>query len=374
MSKNFRKHHLINILEKYSNQKLPLDVFLSKYFRLNKSVGSKDRKEIAEKTYNIIRWLGLIDYLCPKPLSWPKRIETHENLKIDKYLKDPNIQDHVKYSFPKQYYDLIKEEKKEKTNEFCYIANTKAPTTIRANPLKISRDNLFLKLEKNYNISKCESSELGIVFHKKTNFFAMPEFKEGLFEMQDEGSQLIAALVEPKDNYQILDYCSGSGGKTLAFAHKIKKGQIYLHDIREFILYEAKKRLKRAGIQNAQIKLPNSQSLNLLKNKMDIVLLDVPCSGSGTLRRNPDMKWKFKPSNLKNLIDEQRLIFEKGLSFLKKDGQVIYMTCSIFSKENEDQINYFIKKYNLKIEKGPIRLHMQENKMDSFFACILKRI
>ncbi len=122
----------------------------------------------------------------------------------------------------------------------------------------------------------------------------MPEFKQGLFEVQDEGSQLIANLMDPTPGDQVMDYCAGSGGKTLAFAPKMQhRGQIYLHDIRPWALDEARKRLKRAGIQNAQVVLPEDPKLNKLRGKMDWVLVDAPCTGSGTFRRNPDMKWKF---------------------------------------------------------------------------------
>ena len=125
---------------------------------------------------------------------------------------------------------------------------------------------------------------------------------------------------------------------------------------------EAKKRFKRAGIQNFQ--LFNNQTF------IDKLILDVPCSGSGTIRRNPDMKWRFSIDNLKNLINTQKEIFDKSIKFLKKDGKIAYITCSIFKEENENQVEYFINKYNLKLEKM-VRIDFKDNDMDCFFMANL---
>lgn len=226
-----------------------------------------------------------------------------------------------------------------------------------------------------YEVSPCQLAPHGIVFHKKINFFNLPEFKEGLFEVQDEGSQLVADLCRVEPGEQVLDYCSGSGGKTLAFAYRMQqKGQIFLHDIRDHILAEAKKRLKRAGIQNAQIIEYESPKLKKLKKKMDWVLVDAPCSGTGTLRRNPDMKWKFSEEALRRLVGEQRMIFEKALSFLKPSGKIVYATCSILKEENEEQISHFLKTYPLELAADPFRSLPQKDSMDGFFGAVFKKL
>jgi len=205
-----------------------------------------------------------------------------------------------------------------------------------------------------------------------TNFFATEEFKQGLFEIQDEGSQLIALLVGAQPKQQVFDYCAGAGGKTLAFAPNMhSQGQIYLHDIRAHALLQARKRLKRAGIQNAQIINDDSPKLPKLKKKMDWVLVDAPCSGSGTLRRNPDMKWKFDDAMITRLVGEQRKIFERALSFMSPEGRIVYATCSIFPEENQNQIDHFVKTYNLKIEGKPFISLPKLNGMDGFFAAVL---
>jgi 16S rRNA (cytosine(967)-C(5))-methyltransferase len=369
--KNFRKNHILNILKTFEKVRCPLDLFLSKYFRDKKSIGSKDRKIISEKIYKLIRWRGLIDYFSKKPLSFENRLKALEEINFEKAIKDQKIPSHIKVSFPKKYFNKIEEQYGvQKTLEICLISNTKAPTTIRINPLKTTRD-FLLKAFEEYKISKCLNSKYGIVFHKKINFFALSEFKEGLFEMQDEGSQIVASLMEPSKKDKVLDFCAGSGGKTLAFAHKMEnKGQIYLYDIRESSLLNAKKRLKRAGIQNFQIL--KKSNFKKFKNKMDWILLDVPCSGSGTLRRNPDMKWKFEIDSIEDLKEKQRSIFEEAFPLLKEEGYILYATCSIFKEENEEQIKYFLENYPLKEIKQAFWLP-EENGKDGFFASLLQK-
>jgi 16S rRNA (cytosine967-C5)-methyltransferase len=372
MKNNFRNNHTLQILKNFNLENIPLDAYLSSYFRSNKSIGSKDRKAIAEKIYKIIRHLGLIDYHLNPPISWEDRIDLLESLNISEKEADPSIISHIRVSFPKNYFEKIKNGfGEEKALEICSISNTKAPATIRVNSSKISRDELFEKWKGIFDISKCQNST-GITFNKKINFFLLEEFKNGFFEIQDEGSQIIADLMDVKKKDLVLDFCAGSGGKTLAFSPKMEnQGQIYLYDIRSHALVEARKRLKRAGIQNAQT--ITFDTLKNLQEKMDWVLLDVPCSGSGTLRRNPDLKWKFQEKNFQTLLQTQKDIFEEAFKCLKKSGKILYATCSIFKEENEDQINYFLNKYPLELEKNHSWLPQKDGK-DGFFGSILKKI
>ncbi|MFA6118358.1 MAG: RsmB/NOP family class I SAM-dependent RNA methyltransferase [Parachlamydiales bacterium] len=370
MSLSFRKHHLLSILNEFSLKNIPLDLFLKNYFKKNKSVGSKDRKDICENLYKIIRWKGLLDFLLEKPITNEKRIENLDVFEPLNHLEDKNIEPHIRVSFPKDYFEKLKNDfSLEKAIEFCLISNDTAPTTIRANLLKINRDDLYNLLKVKYEVEKCKKSPYGIKFNKKINFFDSVEFKNGLFEIQDEASQLVADLINPSPKDHILDYCAGSGGKTLSFAHKLTdSNQIYLHDKRDYVLIEAKKRLKRAAVKNFQIK--PTLELNKINQKMDWLILDVPCSGSGTIRRNPDLKWKFNLNELQKLTDLQKEIFDKGINFLKKNGKILYITCSIFIDENQNQIDYFVKKYNLKIEKT-FSSFPEKGLHDGFFAAVL---
>lgn len=375
MSQSFRERHLYSIVSSYETQSLPLDVFLKNYFKSHKSIGSHDRKYLAETLYGMIRWQGLLDYLCTNDRTWKSRYEVYKSISPQDFITDETIPLHIRVSFPKSYFSLLSDTLgNTQATHFCLESNFAAPTTVRANALKISRDTLISLWKDKYTISPCEGSSYGLIFEKRENFFGMEEFKSGFFEVQDEGSQLIADLVEAKPGDHVLDFCSGSGGKTLAFASKLQgKGQIYLHDIRSYSLLEAKKRLKRAGIQNAQIMNYHDEKKKKLKGHMDWVLVDGPCSGSGTLRRNPDMKWKFDLNRFSDLLLEQRNIFAEALVFVKPKKFIVYSTCSILPQENEEQVEYFIKQHNLKLIGSPFKSMPKRGGMDGFFGAVLQK-
>ena len=371
----FRKHHLLCIFQEFSKLNKPMDVFLRNYFRSHKAVGSKDRKFIAENAYLLIRWKGLIDYLAKKPITWQKRIDLLEDFDPQEQQSNTHIPLNIRVSFPKEYFDRLASHYGEtKATEICLASNTKAPITIRVNTLKTTPEDFYQNWKNKYNISKCPESPLGIIIHENLNFFETQEFKDGFFEVQDEASQLIANLLDPKPNSQVLDYCAGAGGKSLAIGAKMNnQGQLYLHDIRPFALMEAKKRLKRAGVQNTQLLLPDHiAKQKKLHKKMDWILLDVPCSGSGTLRRNPDMKWKSKGHFLDSLLAVQREIFEKALIFCKKNGHIVYSTCSIFPEENQNQVDYFEKNFPVKLVMPPFSSLPTIGRMDGFFGAVFK--
>lgn len=371
----FRNHHILQLLNEYHQQHLPLDLFISLYFRANKALGSKDRGFVAETIYGIIRWDGLLSYLGGEGCSWEKKLQMFLAPDFALRRTDASIPLHIRLSFPLPLFKLIADSHGEtQAIELCLSSNEPAPTTVRINPLKTTRDAMLERWQSAYQISACPHSEFGIIFHKKINFFELEEFKDGYFEIQDEGSQLLAKLVDAKPGQQILDYCAGSGGKTLAFAPAThNSGQIYLHDIRPRALEEARKRLRRAGIQNAQTIEPNHPHLKKLKKKMHWVLVDAPCSGTGTLRRNPDMKWKFSEEFFVRLLGDQRQIFEKALSFMHPEGRIVYATCSFLKEENQDQLTHFLKTYDLKIDGEPFQSFPIAGKMDGFFGVVMKR-
>ena len=375
MKKSFREHHLIQLLESYDQQKLPLDLHINYYFRSNKALGSKDRAYIAETTYFLIRWLLLIDHLIgPEVSTWEKRIAFLSDFDWKAHQDDANIPAHIRVSFPESLYSLLVESYGvQRAAELCLISNTPAPTTVRINTLKTNREAMLAIWQGPYEVVPCNQAPHGITFLKKLNFFSLPEFKNGFFEVQDEGSQRLANLVQCVPGQLVMDFCAGSGGKTLAFAPLMEnKGQIFLHDVRAFALQDAKKRLRRAGIQNAQIVEAEDPKLKKLKKKMDWVLVDAPCSGTGTMRRNPDMKWKFNNEMVQRLMGQQRTIFEKALSYMKPEGRIVYGTCSLLPQENEMQLQHFLKTYNLKVEGSIFQSFPSVGGMDGFFGVVLK--
>lgn len=376
MYRSFRQFHILNILKEYDQKALPLDLVLRDYFHLHKALGSKDRGYIAETAYTLIRWKGLLDGICQKQNpEWSERLDLFLDHALEKAKNDSHLADHMRLSFPKYLFDLlVSSHGQARACEICAISNEAAPTTVRVNALKVSREEMLRRWKGMYEVTPCPLSPHGIVFHRRVNFFVMPEFKEGLFEVQDEGSQLLASLIRPNPGDLVMDYCSGSGGKTLAFAPFMQnKGQIYLHDIRQHVLQESKKRLKRAGIQNAQVVVADDPKLKKLKKKMDWVLVDVPCSGTGTLRRNPDIKWKFDEEMFARIQGQQRMIFEKALSFLKPEGRIVYSTCSILKEENQEQVAHFMKTYQLELAEEVFETLPVAGGMDGFYGAVLKR-
>lgn len=370
----FRDHHLCAFLKNFSESKKPLDLALSDYFRTHKSLGSKDRRLIGDTLYEMVRWKSLIDFFCPSSLP-QERLKCFRKLSLEECLQNPRIPEPIRLSLPPFLYERwLAVYGRETTIQLGRILNQPAPTTIRVNLLKTTREALFQAWKDQYDISLCEQAPAGIHFWKREPLFSLPAFKEGLFEVQDEGSQLIAEQMQPKSTDHVLDYCSGSGGKTLAFAPRMGgKGQIYLHDIRPHALAEARKRLKRAGIQNAQCLPPGHPQLNSLKGKMDWVLADVPCSGTGTLRRNPDSKWKIDSEQVLRLSQQQREITQEALSYVRPGGYLVYSTCSILPEENQDQVSFFLKHLPLTLEKEPTLLLPQERGRDGFFYALFRK-
>lgn len=372
----FPQYHLFCMLNEFQGQRLPLDLFMSFYFRKHKAIGSKDKAFISESAYALVRWQGLLDTVAARN-DWPFRLKQLSSPDFETLQRAPQLAPHDRASFPEAIYiRLLEEYGPERTDQLCWVSNHKAPTTVRANLLKTSRQTLLDRWEDAHETIACETAPAGIHFLKKINFYTLSEFKEGLFEVQDEASQLLASLVDAAPKDKVLDYCAGAGGKSLAIAPVLQStGQIFLHDIRPHALMDAKKRLKRAGIQNAQIVFHHEASkLKRLKKNMDWVLLDVPCSGSGTYRRNPDMKWKFKEDEFQKLLQLQRQLFERGLSFVKPSGKIVYTTCSLFQEENEKQLGFFLKHFPVALEKPFFKSLPQIGGMDGMFGAVLRKI
>lgn len=368
---NFRSYHTLQILELYDKSSIALDSLIRGYLKKNKAIGSKDRNQICKNIYSIIRNLSLIDSALTSPITWQKRLEF---LPLLSSISTKDLPVHIKYSCPKWLYEILHFSMDQKTLE-DYLATslTEAPLTIRANLIKIDKDSLFDLLKKEFAVVSCELSDTGLKFFKREPVTSNNLFKQGLFEIQDEASQLACQLVQTAPGDHILDFCAGAGGKSLAIAPKLQgKGTLYLHDIRHNAIQEAKKRCERAGIHNVQYFDKHKPLPVHLHKKMDWVIVDVPCSGTGTFRRNPDLKWKLTKQDLEALVQEQKNIFSQALLFLKPGGFIMYSTCSVLKQENQDQVEDFIKSYGLKKWGPDLVLFPQINGHDGFFASILQ--
>ncbi|WP_208541177.1 MULTISPECIES: RsmB/NOP family class I SAM-dependent RNA methyltransferase [Bartonella] len=228
---------------------------------------------------------------------------------------------------------------------------TRPPLDLRVNSLKATPEKVLKELAK----IKVQSfswfrQALRIApiekFGRHPNVQAEPAFQKGHFEVQDLGSQIVAHLTETKAGIQLLDYCAGAGGKTLALAANMNnRGQIYAYDSNKVRLAPIFSRLRRAGIHNVQSRV-HVEELKPLVGQMDIVLLDAPCSGTGTWRRRPDAKWRLTPEQIKQRQEEQFAILNEALVYLKSNGRLVYITCSLFIDENEEQISRFLQQHS----------------------------
>ncbi len=223
---------------------------------------------------------------------------------------------------------------------------TRPPVDLRVNTLKTTRDKLKRQLTGG-DIAEATIARNGLRVRagqgpsRQPNLQASPAFQKGRFEIQDEGSQIVADMVFARPGEQVLDFCAGAGGKTLAMAATMdNRGQIHAYDTDQHRLKPIFDRLKRAGVRNAQVHSPGVD-LSDLAEKMDRVVVDAPCTGSGTWRRHPHTKWKLTRDMLEQRLTEQEEALSEAAPFVRPGGYLIYITCSILPEENENQIAAF---------------------------------
>ena len=286
----------------------------------------------------------------------------------------------------------------EQIKEICRNSNKRPNISIRVNKLKTTKERLIEKL-KAKNIDVTEKSELDdfIILNKAKDIENMEEFKQGLFTVQDEAAGLTALILNPKENEEVLDACSSPGGKTTYMAEIMKnKGKIEALDIHEHRTKLVEDAANRLGINIIKVHLQDATKFNKeYEEKFDKILLDVPCLGIGVLKRKPDIKWQRKVEDIKKITKIQTEILNTCSSYLKKGGELVYSTCSIFKSENQDIINKFVEENeNFKIQEIILPKHAeniknyfekfiidrkflqvyQNQKTDGFFICKLLRV
>ena len=370
----FCLYHIEQFFLQHDPKRFRLDLSLKTYFKKNSALGSKDRKVLGNFAYKLCRYESLIEHVLQVKKLDPQNIREIDAFDPQKHLNDPSIPLHIRYGFDKNFLEFLQNSLTEKDFlVFLSSIHQEAPLYARSNPLKISRSDLVSLLQNHFPVQATELSPYGIRFEKRENFGALDPFKQGLMEIQDEASQLIAIHLDPKPKEAVCDFCAGSGGKSLLIGALMQnQGQLFLHDVREKALIEAKKRLKRAGVQNYQI-LSSPSSKKQFFSYFDRVLLDVPCSGSGTLRRNPDMKERLRVKDIHELINLQREIFSKAFLLVKSKGVILYATCSVLKEENEEQIEFFCQNYPVKKAGPPFQTIPTDQGPDGFFCQLLER-
>ncbi|GAA0781225.1 RsmB/NOP family class I SAM-dependent RNA methyltransferase [Roseibium denhamense] len=225
----------------------------------------------------------------------------------------------------------------------------RAPVDLRVNTLKSNRDKLLKRLA-HTGAAVTSRSPVALRIAAKPGLGRMPHvqaeegYQKGWFELQDEASQLAALLSGAKPGEQVLDFCAGGGGKTLALAAMMEnKGQLYASDADRLRLAPIHERLQRNGVRNIQVRDPASSDLIDLQGQMDLVFIDAPCSGTGVWRRRPDSKWRLSEKALADRIADQRRVLENASTYVKPGGRLLYATCSVLPAENQDQAEWFLE-------------------------------
>ncbi len=416
--------HIFELLEILQTDSRPADRVIDVFFRTRRYLGAHDRRDIAETVYGILRHRRFLQTLIAAvrsdatlsfqwlfaafklhvekaslqtlpafslPIS-PRDLAVLAAL--DPRLKAKNLAERL--SFPDWLVEKLQQQMNATECERLLNAlNEPPPLTLRANTLKTTRENCLQELRKRG--FECSSTRLapdGIQMSKRANLFGLDLFQAGWFEVQDEGSQIISLLLDPKPVWRIADVCAGGGGKTLHLSALMQnRGEIFASDPVPNRLENLQKRVRRNGVQNVRVRDLSyaSQRADHFAGKMDAVLVDAPCSGTGVLRRNPDAKWKISPAMVQELAAKQKNILRENAALVKPGGRLVYATCSLLAEENEEVVQAFLQehpdfqpaaaadilqRYQLHELAGGhyLRLYPHLHGCDAFFAAVLQRV
>ncbi|WP_239423678.1 RsmB/NOP family class I SAM-dependent RNA methyltransferase [Snodgrassella communis] len=398
----------------------PADVVLSAFFRRQRKLGVRDRQEIAETVFATIRHLQKIQKMLPRPHNKPRRaalaaLVLGRGLSIHavKSLCDAEekqwlveLKEHksdfaatlaTAAELPEWLIDYLQQQGWDENQIIAFGRSVMqaAPLDVRVNTLKGKRDKILAVLQaEGLRAEATPYSPWGIRLYDKPALNRHPLFLDGVLEVQDEGSQLLALLTGVKRGQIAVDFCAGAGGKTLAMGAMMAGcGRLYALDVAEKRLANLKPRMVRAGLTNIhpqRIDNEHDARIARLKGKADCVLVDAPCSGLGTLRRNPDLKYRQSGDNVEALQQQQRSILQAASALVRSGGRLIYATCSILEAENQQQLNDFLaantgwhiepvqtllKIHALQAMQGDyLQLNTSEHHTDGFFAAVLTRI
>jgi 16S rRNA (cytosine967-C5)-methyltransferase len=391
--------HIVEIVKKVMENNHLMDKVIYYQFKDNKISDEYDRGNIVEISYDMVRWWRLLleihnNYPATRPVDYYQLLGTYltiKNIELPKISQLRNLDQ----SYIKSQYDNLTKIRKIKysipdwLDQQGFLAfgadwedellamNTPAPIFIRANRIKIKPAELSQKLkEEGFETQTVEGAPDALKILSPISIFSSKYFKEGYFEVQDAGSQLISQYLDVKPGMRIADMCAGSGGKTLQLASLMQnKGKIVSFDTKEEKLNELKRRLAKAGVDIVETRvIENTKSTKRLKESFDRVLIDAPCSGTGTIRRNPEIKWKMNMERLNNLLKIQANVLNSYADLVRKDGIVVYSTCSILPIENQEQVQNFIKKKNGAFELVREQVILpSKTGFDGFYMAQLKR-
>lgn len=393
----------------------PADAVVSRYFREHRQLGHADRAFVAETVFAVLRRGRSIEARCAGQLSdrrrllatlaivrsWSQRelapvlkASEEEWLAAAKAVPEADLPPAVRCDLPDWLYARLEQQfGADEVLALSRAMNQSAPLDLRVNTLKGDRDTLLAKLAADdIAASPGALSPLAVRLRDKPALAKHPLFLEGAFEVQDEGSQLLGLLLEPKRGEMVVDFCAGAGGKTLLLGALMRNtGRLYAFDVSDKRLANLKPRLARSGLSNvhpARIEHERDQKIKRLAGKADRVLVDAPCSGLGTLRRNPDLKWRQDETSVAELTVKQAAILAAAATLVRPGGRLVYATCSLLSAENDDIVAAFLEKHpdfsllpasavlgkqGIACEGDVLRLLPHKHNTDGFFAAAMER-
>jgi len=396
----------------------PADSTVSAFFRQHKNLGQRERAALAETVYALLRerikfqnlaqsgsgsmhrrlamlaWRGnaafLRGALSPQEQHWLEQVQAIDPM---------SLASKMRHNMPEWLAEpLLARLGDEEFWKLATALNEAAPLDLRVNALKLKRE----EAQEQFKAAGIEAvptpySPLGLRIDGKPALHELELFTSGGVEVQDEGSQLLALLLAPKRGEMVVDFCAGAGGKTLALGAAMRNtGRLYAFDTSGHRLTAMKPRLARSGLSNvypAQIAHERDDRIKRLTGKIDRVLVDAPCSGLGTLRRNPDLKWRQSPKGVAELQDKQRAILASAARLVKPGGRLVYATCSLLDAENEVIAAEFsaahpgfkplaadealaksqVDRASELVENGALRLWPHRHSTDGFFAVAWER-
>lgn len=392
---------MVLALEDIFNQGQYTDQVLERILKSNKKWGARDRRFVAESVYEIVRWWRYLGVLAGSdPTKTPPTREqiwqiwgawcfnTYHQLPewsdLEAFDKEAfeerkkNISSvAVKESIPDWLYEMGREQVGPEWDEVLAALNHPAEVFLRVNTLKATREEVIRKLQnENIDVLAVPGVESALRLSERKNVSVSASFKEGYFEIQDAASQMVAPLLKVSSGQKVIDACAGGGGKSLHIAAMMKnKGQVIAMDVHQWKLNSLLERAARNRVGIIQTKLIDSpEVIQKLASTADRLLLDVPCSGLGVLRRNPDAKWKLSPEEMQRTLELQTQILNDYSQMVKPGGMMVYATCSVMPAENQDQVNKFLKTHadGWKLVE---QIHVLPNKQgfDGFYGALLER-
>lgn len=393
----------------------PADAVVSHYFRDHRELGHADRAFVAETVFAVLRRGRSLEARCAGQLSdrrlllvalavtrnWTQRelapvlkASEEEWLAAAKSMPDSEFSPAVRCDLPDWLYSALETQfGAEEVIKLADGLNQPAPLDLRINTVKTDRAAVLAQFAAEEVAAVAGPlSPVAVRLRGKPALAKHPLFLSGAFEVQDEGSQLLGYLLDPKRGEMVVDFCAGAGGKTLLLGALMKNtGRLYAYDVSDKRLARLKPRLARSGLSNvhpARIEHERDTKIKRLSGKVDRVLVDAPCSGLGTLRRNPDLKWRQNEVSVAELTVKQAAILESAAKMVRPGGRVVYATCSLLAAENDAIITAFLAahpdftltpasevlaKHGIELAGDTLRLLPHQHHTDGFFAAVLDK-